>query len=630
MAHAIGTDMHDVGIQQGLSPLLDVVRDYRWGRVEETIGEDPYLVATLGTAYVQGIQGAGVDATLKHFAGYSASRAARNHAPVTIGRREFEDVILYPFEMAVREGGTHCVMNSYSDIDGEPAGASHWLLTEVLRDRWGFEGVVVSDYWSVSFLESMHKTAESPAGAAAAALRAGLDVELPELSCYAQLHQAVEDGTFDIGIIDVSVRRVLEQKLRHGLLDADWSPDQFLRGTLDFDSARNRDIAYEAAAKSIILLHNSEALLPLSDPAQKIAVIGPCGDEPRTFMGCYAFPNHVLSRFDERGTGLEMDSFYQALRKRLGVERVTYEPGVPILEEDRSGIDAAVASAAAADIAIVTVGDLAGMFGTGTSGEGCDVVDLHLPGLQRELVERILDTGTPVILLVISGRPYSLGQFAHRSAAIVQAFMPGVEAGRALVDVLTGVVNPSGHLPVSIPDHAGGQPGTYLGAKLSRYADAVSNLDPRPLFPFGHGLSYTRFEYSNLTVSAPEFEVGETLTVTVDVANTGPRSGDDVVQLYLSDEVAEVTRPVIELIGFQRVSLEPGEIKRVTFDVHSDRTSFTGLRYERVVEPGWLTLSVGSSSEDIAASTRVELTGTTTVIPEGRILSTPASASALE
>ena len=432
MSAAIGRDMSAVGIHQGLSPVLDVTRDYRWGRTEETIGEDPYLVGMLGTAYVQGLQSAGVIATLKHFVGYSASRAARNHAPVSVGGRELADVLLVPFEMAVREGGVRSVMNSYADVDGVAPAASRELLTTVLRERWGFTGTVVSDYWAVTFLEVMHRIAATPAEAARLALTAGMDVELPETGTFAHLPELVRTGALDEAVLDTAVRRVLLQKAELGLLDADWAPPA-PDTAVDLDSAANRALARRMAEKSVVLAAN-DGILPLT-PGTRIAVIGPSAGDPRTFLGCYSFPNHVLSRHTAHGTGIDVPTLLDSLRSAHD-GTVTDERGCGILDTDTSGIAAAVAAARNADIALVTVGDVAGLFGRGTSGEGCDAADLSLPGVQGELIEAVLDTGVPVVLVVVSGRPYALGRFADRCAAIVQAFFPGEEGGPALAAVL--------------------------------------------------------------------------------------------------------------------------------------------------------------------------------------------------
>lgn len=640
MAAAIGRDMAAVGVHQGLSPVLDVVRDARWGRVEETIGEDPYVIGTLGTAYVKGLQRAGIIATLKHFAGYAASRAARNHAPVHLGPRELEDLILVPFEMAVREGQVGSVMNSYADIDGEAPAASTRLLTEVLRDRWGFEGTVVADYWSVAFLEKMHRVAEDQAEAARLAVSAGLDVELPHTGGYRTLAQQVRDGKLDEAVLDRSVRRVLRQKIELGLLDAAEGEayEPAVDESIDLDSPANRALARKVAERSLVLLANDGVLpaQPQSLAGRRIAVVGPSADEPRTMMGCYSFPNHVLAKypagtFPHQGIGVPMPTILAALREAYDGAEITYAAGAPIVEHDTSGIAAAARAAAESDLAVVTVGDIAGMFGAGTSGEGCDVEDLRLPGAQHELVEAVLDaaeaSGTPVVLVVVSGRPYALGGLAQRCSAIVQAFFPGEEGAPALAGLLTGAVEPTGRLPIGVPTHPGGQPAGYIAAPLGQNSQGVSNLDPTPLYPFGHGLSYSTVEYRDLRLSAEEIAVDGTVEATVTVANTGERPVDEVVQLYVGDPVAQVARPVRQLVGYARAALQPGETREVTFTLHADRFSFTGVQLRRIVEPGRIDLWSGPSAGDLPLEASVRLTGEIREVGEGRVLTTPARVS---
>ena len=620
MAAAIGRDMAAVGVHQGLSPVLDVVRDYRWGRVEETIGEDPYLVAVLGAGYVRGLQSAGVLATLKHFAGYSASRGARNHGPVPMGRRELLDVILPTFETAVREAAAGSVMNSYSDVDGVPAAADPWLLTEVLRDHWGFTGTVVSDYWAVPFLTSMHHVATDMDDAGAQALTAGIDVELPDTLGFGPglIGRVPEE------IIDRAARRLLTQKVELGLLDADWTPEGSVAAAaqVDLDSAANRALARELAERSIVLLDAGTAL-PLAGGPARIAVVGPAAGDPRTFMGCYAFPNHVLPRYPGFGLGIDVPTAVDAIRAELPDTEIVHEPGCAVIGDDRSGFAAAVAAAAGADLCVALVGDLAGLFGHGTSGEGCDAEDLRLPGVQADLLQALLETGTPVVVVVVSGRPYALGEVHGRAAGLIQAFMPGEEGGSAIAGVLSGRVQPGAKLPVQIPRHAGGQPGTYLQPALGAENSGVSNLDPTPLFAFGHGRSYTTFAVDELRVSAAEVPTDGEFTVTVRVRNTGARAGDEVVQLYLRDVVAQVTRPVRQLTGFARVPLEPGEAKDVTFTVHTDRTSFTGRDLTRIVEPGEIEILAGTSATDLPCRGTVRLTGPVRETGRDRKLLTP-------
>jgi len=624
MAAAIGRDMAAVGVHQGLSPVLDVVRDYRWGRVEETIGEDPYLVAILGSAYVRGLQSAGVLATLKHFAGYSASRAGRNHGPVSMGRRELLDFILPTFETAIATADAGSVMSSYSDIDGLPASADPWLFTEVLRDDWGFGGTVVSDYWAVPFLSSMHRVAVDNADAGVVALTAGTDVELPDTIGFADLADKVKAGEVSEELVDRAARRLLLQKVKLGLLDPDWTPEGSVRDDgVDLDSAENREIAQQLAERSVILLDAGSAL-PLNRDLRKIAVIGPSAGDPRTLMGCYAFPNHVLPRYPDRGLGVGVTSPIDALRREIDGVELVHVKGCEVTGEDRSGFEAAVTAARDAELCIAYVGDRSGLFGHGTSGEGCDAEDLRLPGVQGELLSAVLDTGTPVVVVVVSGRPYALGDIADRVAGLVQAFLPGQEGAAAIAGVLSGRIVPSGKLPVQIPRHVGGQPGTYLQPALGSVESAgISGLEARPLFPFGYGSSYTSFEVGDLRLSATEIGNDGEFTATVRVRNTGERAGDEVVQLYLHDVVARIARPLKLLTGFARVSLEPGAAADVTFRVHADCTAYTGPDLLRIVEPGDVDVMIGTSSQDLPCRALVRVTGDVRVVAHDRRLTTP-------
>ncbi|MPY39231.1 glycosyl hydrolase [Streptomyces phyllanthi] len=617
MAQAIGSDMAAVGVHQGLAPVLDVVRDYRWGRVEETLGEDPYLVSELGLAYVQGLQSSGVVATLKHFAGYSASRAARNHAPAVLGPRELADVILVPFEKAVVAGRVRSVMNAYNDIDGVPCGADEVLLTGLLRDTWGFEGTVVSDYWAVAFLASMHHVADDVTGAARAALRAGIDVELPHTSGYGE---ALLDDGVPTDLLDRAVLRVLTQKAELGLLDPDWKPGQYT-APADFDSPRNRGIARDLAEQSVVLLDNPSGALPLASP-RSVAVIGPAADDARCLFGCYSFPNHVLPHHPETPLGVEAPTVLDAIRQEFPDASVHHETGCSFTGDDRSGIEAAVAAASAADLTILVVGDRSGMFGEGTSGEGCDVGALTLPGGQEDLVDAVLDAANQTVLVLVSGRPYAIGRHARAADATLQAFFPGEEGSAAIAGVLSGRINPSGHLPVQVPGDTAGQPGTYLAPPLALKSDGVSNIDPTPAFPFGHGLSYTTFTIEDVEADAETIAVDGSVTVRATFTNTGPRAGTSVPQLYLTDPVASVTRPVRQLIGFTRIELAAGDSRTVEFQVHADLTSFTGQDLRRCVEPGRLVLTVAQSAGEPGRSVEVELRGDTRVVDHTRTMTT--------
>jgi beta-xylosidase len=622
MALAIGHDMRAVGVHQGLSPVLDVVRDYRWGRVEETLGEDPALVGELAAAYVRGLQKGGVIATLKHFAGYSASRGARNHAPVSMGPREFADVVLPPFERAVVAEKVGSVMNSYADIDGVPPAADRRLLTELLRDRWGFTGTVVSDYWAVPFLQSTHRIAETVEDAGILALKAGMDVELPHTLGFGQaLVDAVDRGVLDVATIDRAALRVLTQKIELGLLDPGWTPrtDSTAR---DLDSSTNRAIARRLAEESVVLLSNPTGVLPLTRPTS-IAVIGPGIDDSGTLFGCYSFPNHVVAGLEGVDIGIDAPTILDGIVAEFPDARVVHERGTSIAGEDRSGIPSAVAAASAADVTFLVVGDRSGMFGHGTSGEGCDVTHLRLPGVQEDLAQEVLASGSTVILVVVSGRPYAVGHLAQRAAAALQVFFPGEEGATAIAGVLSGRVEPSGRLPVQIPGDDAAQPGTYLAAPLALRSDGVSNLDPTPAYPFGHGLSYSSLTVESAEVDQSEVQTDGAVTVTATIANTGVRAAWHVPQLYLSDPVASVTRPVRTRLASVRVHLQPGERAVVSFDIHTDLFSFTGAALERIVEPGELILTVAQSAADPGAMATIGLTGEPRTVGVDRIWAVP-------
>ncbi|MBQ1095864.1 glycoside hydrolase family 3 C-terminal domain-containing protein [Streptomyces sp. b94] len=619
MATAIGRDMRSVGVHQGLAPVLDVVRDARWGRVEETIGEDPYLVGTIGTAYVRGLEGAGIVATLKHFVGYSASRAGRNLAPSSVGPRERADVLLPPFEMAIREGGARSVMHAYTDIDGVPAAADEDLLTGLLRDTWGFEGTVVADYFGIAFLKTLHGVAADWADAAGAALRAGVDVELPTVKTFgAPLAEAVADGRVPEQVIDRALRRVLTQKAMLGLLDPDWDPmpsaldgadlddPEALRGRIDLDGPANRELARTVAEEAVVLLSN-DGTLPLDRP-RRIALVGPNADEATAVLGCYSFPQHIGVHHPQTPVGIELPTLRDTLAAEFPEAEFTVVRGTGVDDGDTSKIPEAVRAARDADVVVAVLGDRAGLFGRGTSGEGCDAESLALPGAQQRLLDALIDTRRPVVTVLLAGRPYALGRAVEGAAAIVQSFFPGAEGTAAIAGVLSGRTSPSGRLPVSVPRGAGAQPTTYLGARLA-HASEVSNIDPTPAFGFGHGLTYTTFAWSDLVTYAGEAATDGEFSLALTVRNTGERHGTEVVQLYLHDPVASVVQPVQRLIGYTRVPLAPGEARRVRVTVPADLASFTGRDGRRIVEPGDLELRLAASSTAPLLTATVTLTG---------------------
>lgn len=615
MAAQIGASMRELGVHQGLAPVLDVVRDARWGRVEECIAEDPYVVGEIGTAYVKGLQSQGIIATLKHFVGYSASRAGRNLAPVSAGPREVADVLLPPFEMALRDGGVRSIMHSYAEVDGVPAAADRSLLTDLLRGEWGFDGTVVADYFGFAFLHNLHGVADGPADAARQGLEAGIDVELPSQDTFgAPLREAIEAGEVPEELVDLALARLLTQKEDLGLLDETFDGPE-PTGPVDLDPPHARDLARRLAEESLVLLSNDGTLPLAADETGtarpgpgKIAVIGPNADRFEALFGCYSFINHVLDHHPHAEKGIEAPTVLEALRAQLPDSEITYARGCDVQELDRSGFEEAVALAAQSEIAVLVMGDHAGLFGRGTTGEGCDVDSLELPGVQRDLVEAVLATGKPVVLVLVTGRPYAVGWALERCAAVVQSFFPGEEGGTAIARVLAGAVAPSGRMPISMPRNAGSAPYSYLHPRLGG-PTTVTNLDTTPPVAFGHGLTYTSFERTNLSV-APEHSTQGVITASVEVRNTGRRAGTDVVQLYAHDPVASVTRPVAQLVGFTRVDLEPGQCARVTFEVPTTRVSFSDRDLVRVVEPGELQLWVGPD-----CATR-ETEATTTLVGE--------------
>jgi beta-xylosidase len=636
MAAAVGSSLRRLGVHLGLAPVLDVTRDYRWGCTEETIGDDPHLVATVGSAYVRGLEGAGVVATVKHFAGYSASTAGRNMAPVACGPREFTDVILEPFVAGLREGGARAVMVAQTDVDGVPTTADRHLVTDVLRGELGFTGLVVADYFAVWNLRNKHGVTDSRGAAAAMALRAGIDMELPTVHCYGQpLIEQVRNGLVAEEEVDLAASHVLALKCELGLLDAGWADELAALpapGPGDLDPPEHRALARRLAEESVVLLAN-DGTLPLGGGS--LALTGPLADDPSALLGCYAFANHnSLDHLEEMATrvGLEPGVAIPALPAALAAElpdvKIDVRPVGRVDALQDADIEAAVAAARGAEVCVLAIGDRAGLFGNGTSGEGCDAQTLALPGRQAELATAVLDTGTPTVVVVLSGRPYALGEVAARAAAVVQAFFPGEEGASAIAGVLSGRVEPSGRLPVSIPGHEGGAHGTYLRPQLAG-ATEVSAADPTPLYPFGHGLTWTVFGYEDLALDNAAIPTDGTVRISATVRNEGRRAGTEVVQLYLSDPVASVVQPVRRLAGWARVRLEPGHAARVEFTVHADRVSFTGQDLRRRVESGLIHAEVGRSSADLPLRGSFVLDGPDRVLGFDRVLTVPVRVVAL-
>ncbi len=589
--------MRAVGAHQGLAPVLDVARDPRWGRIEETLGEDPYLVARVGAAYVRGLQGddprRGVLATLKHFAAYAFSEGGRNLAPTHVGPRELREVFFFPFEVAIREAGAASVMNAYQEIDGVPVAASRELLTEVLREEWGFEGLVVADYFAIEFLRTLHRVAEDNEHAAVLAVEAGIDVELPDRKCYAEpLLAALRSGRLPEESVDTIVARILEWKLRLGLFEHPYvDPDE---AASLFDTPEDRALALEAARRSIVLLRNEGGILPLGPEVRSVAVVGPNAHRATALFGDYHFSNQL---------GIEEPSVHtptvlEAIRALLpDTTHLRFAPGCSVEEVSRDGFERAVDAARASDVAVVVLGDQSGLLGRGTVGEHRDSDSLALPGVQEELLRAIHATGTPVALVLLAGRPHAMEWAAENVPAIVEAWFPGEEGGSAVAEVLLGACNPSGKLCVTIPRRPGHEPLTYNGKFLSRKDYVTSPI--APLFPFGHGLSYTHFEYEGLAVEPESIPSDGTLEVRCEIRNGGERPGEEVVQLYVRDQVASCTRPIQELKGFCRVRLDPHERATLRFGLPADLLAFYDPKQRLVVEPGEFEVQIGSSSEDI-------------------------------
>lgn len=623
MAKAIGSTMHELGVHQGLSPLMDVTRDLRWGRCEETIGEDPYLVGSIGTAYVKGLQKSGIVATLKHFAGYSASKGGKNHSPSQISTRELFDVFLPPFEMAISEGHAQSVMPAYTAIDGVPCSENRALLTDVLRKDMGFDGTVVSDYFAIIQLAVNQHTASDPTEAARLAFMAGMDVELPGMKCFDEdFEHLIESGDVPIEMVNAAVGRVLRQKIEYGLMDEDWNPDPHvlradmsMQKSVDLDPPENRALARHVAEESVILLKN-DGVLPLdANSPKRIAIIGPAANDYRPFLGCYSFEMHVRANHPECEPGIRIPTVLDRIRDEFPLASISYAQGTSILAhnegaypDEKEQINEAAALAASSDVAIVVVGDIAGLFGAGTTGEGSDDCDLHLAGHQQELVQAVEATNTPVVLVLLTGKPRILSEIEPGASAILQGFYLGEEGAEAVTKVISGAVNPSGKLPVSVPLVSGLQPSTYWVAPIERN-EHVTDVDSSALFPFGFGLSYTSWALSDVCWGATRMKTDGSLDVEMTLTNTGEHAGAQVLQLYVEDDITSVVRPIKFLAGYCKLHLDPGASKRIHCHLSSDVLSFVGKDYRRIVEPGTIQLVLGFDSEEVQAQHTVQVTG---------------------
>jgi len=620
-----------------LAPVLDIARDPRWGRLEETYGEDPYLAAAMGCAYVRGLQSTPegerpVIATGKHMVGYGMSEGGLNLAPVSVGRRELMDTFLFPFEAAVREAGLGSVMHSYTEIDGVPCAASEELLTAILRDRWGFDGIVVSDYLGIEHLVTVHELADDLSTAAVLTLEAGVDVELPGTAAYGPpLLGAIEDGRVDLVLVDAAVERILRAKFRLGLFEQPYvDPSRAID-----ESGADEEVALELARRSIVLLEN-DGILPLPADLGVIAVIGPNAHEARNLVGDYGHIVHIETLLENRGReGVagsaaplhlqladELASWPTVLdgikARASATTEVRYARGCGILDGEDAEIAAAVDAARGADVAILVLGERSGLTEQCTSGETRDRMELGLPGRQAELFSAVAATGTPIVLVLVAGRPLAIPAEAERSAAVLHAWVPGEAGPAAIAEVLFGDVSPGGKLPVTVPRHVGQVPLYYslkpTGGHSYWHQDYVDGSH-LPLWPFGHGRSYSRFEVSALILDREAMPTDGEVVISVEVANVGDRAADEVVQLYVRDLAASVTRPVKELRGFARVSLAAGERCTISFTLAAELLAFTGVDGTLRVEPGRHRVMVGTSSVDLPCSDEFEVLGETRLLP---------------
>jgi len=646
MTRAIRAQMRAVGAHHSLAPVLDVARDPRWGRTEETFGEDPYLISQMGIAYVRGLQGddrtRGVVATGKHFLGYGASEGGMNWAPAHIPRRELLEVYATPFEACIREAGLASMMNAYNEIDGVPLGCSKELLDGLLRRQLGFDGVVVSDYFTVATLLQYHRVARDEGEAARLALEAGIDVELPALQCYgAPLRQAIEAGTVDVALVDAAVSRLLRMKLQLGLFERPYVDASAAPAV--FDTPEQRALARTLAQKSIVLLKNDGDLLPLDKNLSSLAVIGPSADSIRLLQGDYHYPAHLEMMFGEIREGdlsprpdavvdlaqhfVPMVSVLAGIQAKVSAQtRIHSAPGCAILGDSTDGFAAAVAAARQSGVAVVVVGERSGLVEGCTSGESVDRADLGLTGMQQALVEAIVATGTPTVVVLLNGRPLAVPWIGEHVPAALEAWVPGEEGGAAVADVLFGDVNPGGKLPISLPRSVGQLPVYYShkpsGGRSQWKGDYIDS-STQPLFPFGHGLSFTKFEYGGLQITPAQAGAMDTVRISADVTNVGRRAGEEVVQLYVHDSLASVTRPVKELKGFKRIRLAPGEKRTLTFELAVSQLGFFDREMAFVVEPGTIEVMIGASSEDIRLLGQFEIVGDRADVRHRRRYSTP-------
>lgn len=594
VARVTAREMASTGAHWTFSPVLCLARDLRWGRVGETFGEDPLLIAELGTAMIRGYQGEGladaegVLACAKHFAGYSETQGGRDASEADLTRRKLRSFFLPPFERAAA-AGCRTFMTGYQSIDGLPSTANRWLLRDVLKGEWGFQGVLVTDWDNVGRLVWEQKVAPSPKEAAVIAVRCGNDVVMATPDFYAAAQAAVTEGLLDEGEIDAIVRRILTLKFEMGLFENPRRPDRARQAQV-IATAEHRVANLRAARESLVLLKNS-GVLPLNGKTRRIAVVGPNADDALAQLGDWSLGTPQYGPERGRQPRECTVTILDALRARAGAAlEVMHAPGASICKDDRSGIAEAVRLAAEADVIVAVVGDEIELV-----GEMRSTATLELQGSQRALLDALSETGKPLVLVLVNSKPLVLGRHAERAAAIVECFNPGMQGGLAIAELLFGELNPSGKLPISFPRHVGQQPVCYSQVR-GQHGDRYADLTQEPLFPFGFGLSYTTYAYSNLRLLSPVLGSGQPLELTIDVQNTGVRAGVEIVQVYVSDAITSVTWVDRSLAAFQRVELGPGQKRTLRFEVPFERLSLVDAYERRVVEPGEFEVLVGPSS----------------------------------
>ncbi|MFN8025795.1 MAG: glycoside hydrolase family 3 N-terminal domain-containing protein [Acidimicrobiia bacterium] len=592
VAQVAGRQVRATGSRLALSPVLDIGRDPRWGRLEETYGEDPELASRLGVAYVRGMQAQGVDCCGKHFIGHGSTLGGLNHGQIALGPRRLRDVEAAPFRAAIHEAGLATVMNAYNDLDGLACAGSEELLTDLLRGELGFRGCVISDYYSIDDLDNLHHVAAGRAEAARLALAAGLDVELPSYEYYATLPEQVRAGLVDEALVDRACRRVLEEKFALGLFD---EPPANSHATEPFETPDDLALARRAAARSIVLLTNDGAL-PLAAGA-RVAVLGPSASDTRLLYGDYSFARHMVHLgTDEVGEASPRDGAESVTRTVLTPRQALAERFDVVDDVD------------GADVAVVFVGGRSGMAQEDTSGEFRDASDLRLAPEQRQLIEDTAASGVPTVVVVIGGRAHSLAEVVPHAAALVMAWLPGDEGARGVCDVLAGDVDAGGRLPVSLlrtVGQVGATPGHHRGGGRSLLYGDYTDGPVAPLFPFGHGLSYTTWSYDDVRVTAGS--TNDPVHVEVDLTNTGERDGEEVVQVFMRDEVASVGLPERRLVAFRRVAVAAGATARLRFTIPAGALGFHGLDLRYRVEPGDFTFSVGPTATVVAVTGDVVL-----------------------